>query len=117
MELKFFNLTQQQLAKFETEHIPTIMRAGLSYLASEQLIILVEIEKDIDFEAAFRSGIEYKVAKKLTLRTGLSTKPLRSYYGIGFISKKLKIDYSFNNQSSLGNVHQMALGYHLKKTQ
>lgn len=59
-----YNLNQAKLASYEDERLPTIMKAGLSYHPSPRLLLAVETEKSIDFDADFKAGVEYTLIKE-----------------------------------------------------
>ena len=85
--IHIYNFTQTKLADYGDERLPTVMKAGLSYQPIEKLSINIETEKDIDFAAVFKSGIEYEIVKYLKLRTGISTKPFAGYLVLVLILK------------------------------
>ena len=82
------------------------MKGGISYKPNEDFLINLELEKDLGFKESIKSGIEYQVVSNVYLRTGFSTQPFVSAFGIGFHPQKLLFDYSFSNDSDLGNVHE-----------
>lgn len=110
-----FNLNQVNLVESAGERIPTVMKAGFSYRPNEELMINVEVEKDLDFEEIIKAGLEYQVIEKVFLRTGISTDPFISAYGIGFHPKKLLFDYSYSNDSNLGNIHEVSIAFSFQK--
>ncbi|MDW3210792.1 MAG: hypothetical protein R8N23_13030 [Reichenbachiella sp.] len=105
------NLNQAKLSTISDERIPTIMKTGLSYRPSQDLMINTEVEKEIDQEAVLKLGLEYKILDNLSLRTGFNTKPFESSFGLGFYPGKLKADYSYNNNPDLGGIHEISIGY------
>lgn len=105
------NLNQAKLSTVTDERIPTIMKTGLSYRPSLDLMLNVEVEKEVDEEATFRLGLEYKILDNLSLRTGFRTQPFESSFGLGFYPGKLKADYSYNNNPDLGGIHEISVGY------
>ncbi|MEM7297940.1 MAG: hypothetical protein AAF391_06705, partial [Bacteroidota bacterium] len=94
---------------------PPVMKGGFSYRPTEELMLNVEVEKDLDFDEVFKAGLEYQIIKKVFIRTGISTEPFLSAFGVGFHPKNLKFDYAFSNDSRLGNVHELSVSYSLKK--
>ncbi len=68
----------------ERENLPTVLRLGLAYLPSERLTCTAEVEKDIDFMARMRFGIEYQLVEQLALRTGITTGPTQLAFGVGY---------------------------------
>ncbi len=110
-----FNINQARLVKETDERLPTVMKAGLSFLASADLVISIETEKDLDYDEVFRVGVEYQIVENLFIRTGLSTEPFNGAFGVGFQPKRFQIDYAFSNDSNLGSVHEVSVSYSLLK--
>lgn len=114
--MHIYNFNQAQLADFENERLPTIMRAGLAYEPLETLLLSLETEKEADEPAMFKAGVAYQVLpQKLSLRTGMSSQPFVSYFGLGFQYKFLVIDYALNTHPALGLSHHLALVYRFEK--
>ena len=96
----------------EGEPLPTILRLGFAYLPSEQLQLLAEVEKDLDFPIRFRSGIEYKLLPALALRAGIATAPALATFGIGLrLPKNLQIDLASQYHQILGWTPAFSLSY------
>lgn len=105
------NLNQAKLSTVTDERIPTVMKTGLSYRPSQDLMLNAEVEKVVDEDATFKLGLEYEIIENLRLRTGFRTKPFESTFGLGFYPGKFKADYSYNNNPDLGGIHEISLGY------
>lgn len=110
-----FNLNQAKFDSETGERIPTVMKGGLSYRPSDELMLNMEVEKDLDFNELFRAGIEYQIIEKVFVRTGISTQPFLGAFGVGFHPKNLKFDYAFSNDSKLGSIHEISVAYSFKK--
>jgi hypothetical protein len=109
-----YNLNQAKLTTFEDERLPTIMKAGLSYKPIDRVLLAIETEKSIDYDADFKAGIEYQFLKeKLTLRTGFSSLTSQSTFGVGFKARSLQIDYALGSTSQLGLSHHLSISYKL----
>jgi len=67
----------------ESDVVPTVMKAGISYRPSDQLMINVETEKELGFGEVFKAGLEYQLIEPLYLRTGISPRPFKSAFGFG----------------------------------
>ncbi|MES2733234.1 MAG: hypothetical protein V4714_15915 [Bacteroidota bacterium] len=113
--LHAYNLNQAKLAEYQDERLPTLLKAGLSYKPSKQLMVNAEVEKDIDFPAVFKAGLEYEIVKKVYLRTGISTKPFTNHFGVGILAKNLHFDYALTTHPQLGFSHHFSLAYQFKK--
>jgi len=105
------NINQAELSSFTGEKVPTVMTAGLSYRPSNGLMLNAEIEKDLDFDAYFKIGLEYEIVKKVKIRTGLVTEPFESAFGIGFAPSAFDVDYAFRNNPNLGDIHELTITY------
>ncbi|KOY87869.1 hypothetical protein AD998_18555 [bacterium 336/3] len=111
-----YNFTQSKLKAAEGEdRIPVILKAGVSYKPYKKLFLSLETEKDIDYDATVRAGINYQIHQNFFVRTGISTKPFNSSFGIGFQPKNLSFDYALSNNNALGWIHQLSLRYVFKK--
>jgi hypothetical protein len=104
-----YNINQAKMAEFQDERIPTVMRAGLSYLPSKSVLLTSEIEKDIDYKASVRFGIEYQIIQNVYLRTGFSTRPNNAYGGVGVHHKRFSFDFSIMSHTKLGLSQALSL--------
>lgn len=109
------NLNQAKLSKETGELVPTFMKTGLSYRPHENLMLNAEVEKSIDADAFLKIGLEYKIIDQVSIRTGIATNPFNSAFGVGFHPRKFIIDYSFQNDPTLGDVHELSIIYQVKK--
>jgi len=87
----------------EDEFLPTVLRIGLAWKASEKVFLTVQADKDIDYDTRFRSGLEYKISDIIQFRAGVATKPAQIGLGVGFALKSgLSIDVASGYQQILG---------------
>ncbi len=110
-----FNINQAKLVDKTREKVPTIMKAGISYRSDSELIINLEVEKDLEFNEVIKTGIEYQIVEGVFIRTGISTQPLLSAFGVGFHPKNLQFDYSYLGNAKLGAVHEISFSFSQKK--
>lgn len=109
------NINQPKLTENGEEQVPTLLAAGVGFTPSDKVFFTGEIQKDLDHEATFKTGLEYKPAKKFAARTGFNLKPNALFLGIGFINTRLLIDYAYQYvPASLGSSHQASVCYKLK---
>ena len=113
--LHLFNPTQAKLNDFNDERIPTIMRLGMAYTFSNKVFITLEAEKDIDFPANFKAGIEYKANDKIYLRGGIGASPTAATFGVGVYHKGLKFDLASSYHQVLGFIPEVSLTYVFEK--
>ena len=87
----------------EDEYLPTVFRFGAAYLPSKKLTITAEVEKDIEFPAAVKFGLEYQVIEPFFVRVGIGTEPTLFNFGFGFVIKeKFVIDAASSYHQTLG---------------
>lgn len=111
-----YNLNQAKLSNFEDERLPTIIKAGIGYRPSQKVYLAIETEKNIDYAADFKAGIEYQVVPdKLALRTGFSTLTNKATLGAGFQTRHLQVDYAFGATTLLGASHHLSVAYKFQK--
>jgi hypothetical protein len=114
MGLHIFNPTRTRIAEYNDERMPTIIRVGFGYWYSEKVVVTLESEKDIDAENVVRAGLEYRVVKELFLRTGVSTNPLLTSFGIGLELNHFKVDLATSFHQKLGYSPQISLLHQFK---
>jgi hypothetical protein len=110
-----FNVSQTKLSSQDQEHIATVIKSGLSYRPIHKLMINVEAEKDVEYKARYKAGIEYEIIEKFYIRSGFSTGNKHGYHGIGFWPGRLQIDYTLSNNFQLGFSHQASLTFSFLK--
>ncbi len=105
---------QQEITEGET--LPTVLRLGLTWQASDKVSLTAQADKDVDFPAVFRAGIDYRVSKLLALRTGVATNPTKVSFGFGIeLENGLRIDAGTAWHQQLGLVPGFGVGYGLVK--
>ena len=111
------NLTQSKLIGTDGERLPTKLVTGLGFRPSEKIFIATEIEKDLDYQTTWRSGLEYAIYKKVFFRTGFNMNPNAAYFGLGAQKRNLKVDYAIKFNQLTGAAHQASAIYllHPKK--
>ena len=110
------NLNQPVIDGQTGERIPTRLLAGLSAQPSDNLILSGEIEKDLHHAATVKSGLEYRAFKKLAFRTGFNLHPEAGFFGLGFKTRTLYLDYALQYNHALGLSHQASVTVQLDKS-
>jgi hypothetical protein len=105
----FSNLNRARLSQNSEQRLPTIVQMGFSYIPSESIRILVELEKDIELAPVFKAGIEYTLRKWILLRTGISSNPARLSFGLGLRKDRFGFDYAYGQNTALGRTHHLSL--------
>lgn len=93
-----------QLEVTENETLPTIFALGLTWQPSGDVLISSEVEKDIDFPARAKIGVQYRLIEAFSLRVGVGTNPTSPSFGLA---------YQFENGLSLNvaSSHHPYLGF------
>ena len=97
-----YNLSQTRLASYQDERVPTVLKAGLAYRPSGQVLLLVETEKDVEREANFKAGLEYRPVPVLAVRLGLASLTAQASAGVGVLAGAFQVDYAAAFQQALG---------------
>ncbi len=106
------NLNQARVnTDYSTENISTRLTAGITYIPNRSFLITTEIEKDIDYPAIWKTGLEYSFKEKFLVRTGFNLNPQSGFFGLGIKRKKVRADYAIQFNTLLGVSHQAAVSY------
>lgn len=98
-------------SKMGDEEIPTIFNLGVSYLFSDKVLLGIGTEKDLNQEAIFKAGIDYKLIEYVSLQAGISTNPAKYSFGIGFHYVNINAHVGFSNHQTLGFTPSFTLSY------
>lgn len=117
-----YNPTRTMLSDYNDERIPIVMKLGLAYSFSDKVTAVLESEKDFSYRPAFKFGIDYRVIKELSLRTGLrrlaSIDVMTNYsilcFGFGLNIKKLTLDVASTFHPALGFTPHISLSHDFK---
>jgi hypothetical protein len=93
----------------EDNQIPIVFNSGLSYDLIDELSINFAVQKEIDYNASVRMGIEYLIIKYLNLRIGINNEPSTFSAGIGINYSFIQLDYATFTHQDLGLTHQAGL--------
>jgi hypothetical protein len=105
------NLTQSKLIGNEGEQLPTKLVVGIGFKTTDKIFIATELEKDLDYQVTWKSGLEYSIYKKIFFRTGFNLNPHAAYFGLGGQKKNLKFDYAIRFNQLTGASHQASAIY------
>ena len=108
------NFNRAKISRLTGEELPVRMEITLSYLPQEFLILNFSLEDILQYGMIPKAGIEYAIHGKFFLRTGITMKPVRNYFGIGIKAWHFKFDYAMSIQNYLGFNHQVSLSAFLK---
>jgi hypothetical protein len=110
-----YNPTRSKTAQYNNERVPTILKMGLQYTFSDKVFATAEVEKDIANKPIVKVGAEYKIAKEIYLRGGLSNNPSLNAAGFGIELKKFNLDFAAAFHPQLGVSPQIGLRYRFEK--
>lgn len=105
------NLTQSKLNNGTSERLPTKLVAGFTFRLTDYLLLATELEKDLIYQATWRSGVEYTLYKKIFFRTGFNLNPNAAFFGIGAQKENFKLDYAIRFNQLTGTAHQASAVY------
>lgn len=97
------------------EKIPTLLLAGLRYQPTERTILATEVEKDVERDLIWKSGIEYQVHPKICGRSGFWINPSALFLGVGFTPQRLRVDYALHHSWVLGTRHMLSAAYSIHR--
>lgn len=107
------NINQPEITS--EEKLPTRLVAGIAFHPVEKVLVATELEKDLEYDPVWRTGIEYLFHKKFCARTGYRFNPNTAFFGLGFKAKRLSIDYAIQHNVSFNLSHQASVAYHFAK--
>ncbi len=106
-----FNPSKTKLADYDDERVPTVMRFGMGYYFTNQVVLTIETEKDIQQKARFKGGIEYEPVTHLFLRTGFGTEPNQFSFGLGYRFWNFTTDIAVSTHETLPLSTEISLKY------
>ena len=108
---RIYNFNRGKYGRNSLDYLPTQVQSGLSYRPSKQVMVNVEVEKDILLPAIFRAGVEYNLLDKFWCRAGIINQPSLLSFGIGFRPRKIHLDYAVSNHPNMGYTHHFSFNY------
>ena len=97
--IQLFNPLPNSLRK---TYLPSRLRVGAGTDLSTTLFAGVEAEMSTAGKLIIRTGLEYEIAKKLWIRGGFSTDNNSFSFGLGYLTRIVKIDLGFATHELLG---------------
>jgi hypothetical protein len=98
-------------SKIGEEKIPTIFNLGASYKFSDKVLFAIGTEKDLEHDAIFKTGIDYRLIDFVSIQAGISTNPSKYSFGIGFHYKTIDAHVGFLKHQTLGFTPSFTLSY------
>jgi hypothetical protein len=97
------------------DRVPALLNAGIALTPTPNVLIAAEVQKDLDYEATWKAGLEYTFHKKFSARTGFNLKPNASFFGFGFKNNRLALDYAVQYSTLVQFSHQASASFTLGK--
>jgi len=110
-----FNPTRSKLNDYNDERIPTVLRIGINYKFSKQVLATVEAEKNLLNKPVFRAGLEYHTNDMIYLRAGIGTSPTLASFGVGIKKDAYQFDIAASYHQVLGFSPEISFQYTLGK--
>lgn len=111
------NINQPKINFSDAEKAPVKLLAALSFKPVDRFLLSTEIEKDVLYQPLWKTGMEYWIHKKIAARMGFNINPGSAFFGIGFQSWRIKVDYALQSFTLLGPSHQASVTYRVNKTE
>lgn len=107
------NINQPKISE-DGERLPTLLNAGIGFKPTDKVFITTELEKNLDYDAAWKLGAEYYFHSKFCARTGFNIGPDAAFFGLGFRTTKFFIDYALQHSTVIQFSHQASVTYQFK---
>ncbi|MES2418655.1 MAG: hypothetical protein V4541_10750 [Bacteroidota bacterium] len=106
------NLSAEQYhTKLPVATLPTIAHLGIAYQANDNFLIATTIKKALNEKTEVAVGIDYRFIEAFSLRGGISLRPIRQYFGLGFTAQKILIDFALLCNPDLRYLPQITVSY------
>lgn len=97
-----YNLGRSKVQGFKNEACTTLMRLGLVYELSPQILFSIESEKDLFYQLRCKGAFEYKPLKNFFFRGGIASQPNELTFGFGYKIKLFQFDIGSSFHQFLG---------------
>ena len=92
------------------------MALGMCVLPSDHVTMALSITKSLISAPVVHVGLEYKPVARLAFRTGFQVQPLTGFFGLGFKTSRLQLDYALRYNQLFQATHQATVSYPFKKS-
>ena len=106
------NVTGTTIGKIG-DKIPQVCAFGISWFPLYDLLLTIEMEKDVRFPASIKFGIEQIVLHVFALRAGVANNPDKYSAGIALKYSSFEFGYAAYSHPDLGWTHQIELSFQL----
>jgi hypothetical protein len=108
------NIWRTKRSANPNEYCPCIFKLGTSYQVHQKALLCFEIEKDLDADPVFKTGIEIQLSDIIGIRAGISNNPNTFSFGPAISLKSLQLSLAFTKHPILGFSQGISLVYHFK---
>lgn len=105
------NPAKTSLNDLAATNLPVALSFGVSYIFSDKILVLSDIQKVLNSGIDTKIGMEYKLIKWFAMRGGLSANPFRQYAGFGIIYHRFVLDMAISSHLQLGYSPNVAFSY------
>ncbi|MCC7430312.1 hypothetical protein IT568_05675 [bacterium] len=103
LSTSFTNVT---FSEIKNDKLPQVFVSSFCWKATEKIIFVAELEKDVLFPTSYHFGTEFQAVKNFCLRFGTQTNPEIFSAGFGLNFKDYVFDYSFAKHRELGATNE-----------
>ena len=108
------NPIRAKLLTINGDPLPIDMRFGLAYQFTDDFVAQCEVEKNSEREGfQLRSGLEYNIFSRFSLRAGAQYNPSLLTFGIGYEIQRLCVDVAAQLHQALGASLQIGMDYRI----
>jgi hypothetical protein len=91
------------------EKLPQMYASGLAYSPVQNLLVALDVVKDVRYPTVIKGGIEYRLVDVVNLRAGVGSNPTKFSSGIGIHYSLVSFDYAVTTHQELGLSHQFSV--------
>lgn len=109
-----YNPLRMKVGEGSDERYPTVVRLGATYHTKDKVWVSAEVEKDLDQQLNFKTGVDYAVNEYLILRGSVQTLPVSGSIGAGLKLKGLQLEVIGAYQQAGGFSPHLGMTYVFK---
>ncbi len=100
-----------------SEHfsLPVIYKLSASYKIEPNLILSLQLQKDLDFPIYYTAMADFKLTRNIFIKTGIGIHPHKAFLGISYRLKNISCQILFSYQQNLGLQPYSHFDYAFKK--
>ncbi|WP_430811698.1 MULTISPECIES: hypothetical protein [unclassified Carboxylicivirga] len=95
--------------------LPTFFNAACRFQPSSRIMLVLEVEKDLDNDVAYKLGLQLGFLDRLFVRGGINAQPVEMTFGGGYELGGLSIDVGFAHHQQLGLTSGAGISYRFNK--